>query len=189
MLCWVKKWCWSSNCDVQSSSCARVRTRKEKVKMTKSWKILNIFLKKPSLAMGPITKVVAYAKKTLEIRGFFQWYWTWLWSRNEHFRSFHWKTGKRWFWWIEGFQQANVDILHIKMMEMDRPSISLSEKRGFSLKNESWWKIASSIGKMENGRKKRVCRGDEGPKLSWDVEWCPRIDLRSFREFSWFSRT
>ena len=60
-------WCWGSNCDVQSSSCARVRTRKEKVKMTKSWKILNIFLKKPSLDMGPITKVVAYAKKTLEI--------------------------------------------------------------------------------------------------------------------------
>ena len=46
--------------------------KKEKVKMTKSWKILNIFLKKPSLDMGPITKVVAYAKKTLEIRGFFQ---------------------------------------------------------------------------------------------------------------------
>ena len=46
--------------------------KKEKVKMTKSWKILNIFLKKPSLAMGPITKVVAYAKKTLEIRGFLE---------------------------------------------------------------------------------------------------------------------
>ena len=43
-----------------------------KVKMTKSWKILNIFLKKPSLDMGPITKVVAYAKKTLEIRGFLE---------------------------------------------------------------------------------------------------------------------
>ena len=42
------------------------------VKMTKSWKILNIFLKKPSLDMGPITKVVAYAKKTLEIRGFLE---------------------------------------------------------------------------------------------------------------------
>ena len=46
--------------------------KKEKVKMTKSWKILNIFLKKPSLDMGPITKVVAYAKKTLEIRGFLE---------------------------------------------------------------------------------------------------------------------
>ena len=45
---------------------------KEKVKMTKSWKILNIFLKKWSLDMGPITKVVAYAKKTLEIRGFLE---------------------------------------------------------------------------------------------------------------------
>ena len=65
-------WYWSSNCDVQSSSCARVRTREEKVKMTKSWKILNIFLKKWSLAMGPITKVVGYAKKTLEIRGFLE---------------------------------------------------------------------------------------------------------------------
>ena len=65
-------WYWSSNCDVQSSSCARVRTRKEKVKMTKSWKILNIFLKKRSLDMGPITKVVAYAKKPLEIRGFLE---------------------------------------------------------------------------------------------------------------------
>ena len=40
--------------------------------MTKSWKILNIFLKKWSLAMGPITKVVGYAKKTLEIRGFLE---------------------------------------------------------------------------------------------------------------------
>ena len=125
--------------------------KKEKVKMTKSWKILNIFLKKPSLDMDPITKVVAYAKKTLEIRGFFQWYWTWIWSRNEHFRSFHWKTGKRRFWSIEGFQRANVDILYIKVMEMDRPSIWLSEKRGFSLKNEIWWKIAFSIEKMENG--------------------------------------
>ena len=40
--------------------------------MTKSWKILNIFLKKWSLDMGPITKVVGYAKKTLEIRGFLE---------------------------------------------------------------------------------------------------------------------
>ena len=110
------------------------------------------------------------------------------WYIAEFCKTLH-EKGKRRFWWIEGFQPANVDILYIKTMEIDRSSISFGEKREFSLKNESWWKIGFSIGKMENGPKKRVCRGDEGPKLSWDVEWCPRIDLRSFREFSWFSRT
>ena len=83
--------------------------KKEKVKMTKSWKILNIFLKKPSLDMGPITKVVAYAKKTLEIRGFLEIpnggsiygpdtkyfktgsryrFWRSVWTRRTSFKSF-----------------------------------------------------------------------------------------------------
>ena len=170
MLCWVLKWYWSSNCDVQSSSssqCARVRTpspsdHKWNVRSV-CWAttlpvglVQEVIVMRPVLSKGPHFDR-SYFSKIEETKGSNGQTWTydtWKCWKLRRRRSHSIKKlglGRKlklvfypliWYFGKNGATKFGKygHIWYIKMLEIATRSISDDEKGGFSLKNETWWK-------------------------------------------------